>query len=120
MIGKIFHYINGKFDVHQRVYIISKFSNMLNARFFYYYFSKYFFDRVMSMSAKNTVDSIRMSMIAEMLIPLPPIPEQQKIASILSEVDAYVQSNQQYKEKLIKLKKGLMQKLLTGQIRVKI
>ena len=46
--------------------------------------------------------------------------EQQKIASILSEVDAYVQSNQQYKEKLIKLKKGLMQKLLTGQIRVKI
>ena len=45
--------------------------------------------------------------------------EQQKIASILSEVDAYIQSNQQYKEKLIKLKKGLMQKLLTGQIRVK-
>ena len=46
--------------------------------------------------------------------------EQQKIASILSEVDAYIQSNQQYKEKLIKLKKGLMQKLLTGQIRVKL
>ena len=55
-----------------------------------------------------------------MLIPLPPIPEQQKIASILLEIDTYVQSNQQYKEKLIKLKKGLMQKLLTGQIRVKI
>ena len=50
---------------------------------------------------------------------LPDIKEQQKIASILSEVDAYIQSNQQYKEKLIKLKKGLMQKLLTGQIRVK-
>ena len=44
--------------------------------------------------------------------------EQQKIASILSGVDAYIQKNQQYKEKLERLKKGLMQKLLTGKIRV--
>ena len=51
---------------------------------------------------------------------LPPLPEQQKIASILSGVDAYIQKNQQYKEKLEILKKGLMQKLLTGKIRVKI
>ena len=56
---------------------------------------------------------------SKMNVILPPLKEQQKIASILSEVDAYIQSNQQYKEKLIKLKKGLMQKLLTGQIRVK-
>ena len=49
---------------------------------------------------------------------LPPLSEQQKIASILSGVDAYIQKNQQYKEKLEKLKKGLMQKLLTGKIRV--
>ena len=46
--------------------------------------------------------------------------EQQKIASILSRVDAYIQKNQQYKETLKHLKKGLMQKLLTGQIRVNI
>ena len=46
--------------------------------------------------------------------------EQQKIASILSGIDAYIQKNQQYKERLEKLKKGLMQKLLTGQIRVKV
>ena len=50
----------------------------------------------------------------------PPLPEQQKIASILSRVDAYIQKNQQYKETLKHLKKGLMQKLLTGQIRVNI
>ena len=53
-------------------------------------------------------------------IPLPSFTEQQKIASILSGVDAYIQKNQQYKERLEKLKKGLMQKLLTGQIRVKV
>ena len=42
------------------------------------------------------------------------------LASTLSGVDAYIQKNQQYKERLEKLKKGLMQKLLTGQIRVKV
>ena len=52
--------------------------------------------------------------------PIPQLPEQTKIASILSGVDAYIQKNQQYKERLEKLKKGLMQKLLTGQIRVKV
>ena len=48
------------------------------------------------------------------------IQEQQKIASILSSADAYIQKNQEYKKKIGLLKKGLMQKLLTGQIRVKV
>jgi len=46
--------------------------------------------------------------------------EQTQIASILSGVDAYIQKNQKYEQKLEHLKKGLMQKLLTGQIRVKL
>src|SRR3989338_984802 len=38
--GKVFHYINGKFDFHQRVYKISNFSDRLDGYFFYLYFSK--------------------------------------------------------------------------------
>ena len=49
----------------------------------------------------------------------PPINEQQKIASILSNVDYQIQKQQEYRSKLETLKKGLMQKLLTGRIRVK-
>ena len=48
------------------------------------------------------------------------IVEQQKIASILSGVDASIVSQTQYKEKLERLKKSLMQKLLTGQVRVTV
>lgn len=51
---------------------------------------------------------------------LPPLPEQQKIASILSNIDYQIQSQTQYKEKLERLRKSLMQKLLTGEVRVKI
>ena len=49
---------------------------------------------------------------------LPPLPEQQKIASILSNIDAQIDSQTQYKDKLERLKKSLMQKLLTGEVRV--
>ena len=49
---------------------------------------------------------------------LPPLPEQQQIASILSNIDSKITSQEQYKEKLEKLKKSLMQKLLTGEVRV--
>ena len=115
-IGEIFHYINGRFDFHQRVYKISDFKTSLDGHFFYYYFSTYFLNRAKSMTAKNTVDSIRMGMIAEMLIPLPPLPEQQKIASILSNVDALIESTQNVIEKTERLKKGLMQQLLTKVI----
>jgi type I restriction enzyme, S subunit len=49
---------------------------------------------------------------------LPPIHEQQKIASILFEVDKKIDDFKSRKTKLNSLKQGLMQKLLTGQIRV--
>ena len=115
-IGEIFHYVNGKFDFHQRVYKISNFDQLLDGYFFYLYFSTFFLHRAKSMTAKNTVDSVRMNMITEMLIPLPPILEQRKIASILSEVDALIESTQKVIEKTKRLKKGLMQKLLTKGI----
>ena len=37
--GKVFHYINGRFDVHQRVYRISQFDEGVDGYFFYLYFS---------------------------------------------------------------------------------
>jgi type I restriction enzyme S subunit len=46
--------------------------------------------------------------------------EQEKISSVLSRVDSQIKSQQIYKSYLETLKKGLMQKLLIGQIRVKV
>jgi type I restriction enzyme, S subunit len=51
---------------------------------------------------------------------LPLLPEQQQIASILSNIDTQIQKEKLHKSNLERLKKGLMQKLLTGQIRVKV
>ena len=115
-VGKIYHYLDCKFDYHQRVYNIHNFSKNLNGKFFYYFFSNHFYQRVMRLSAKNSVDSVRRNMISEMEIPLPPLPEQQKIAEILSTVDTKIEVIDQQISKTQELKKGLMQRLLTKGI----
>ncbi|WP_139376967.1 MULTISPECIES: restriction endonuclease subunit S [unclassified Lysinibacillus] len=58
--------------------------------------------------------------IRKFKIALPSIEEQKKIAEILSTVDAEIDNYEQEKAKYEELKKGLMQQLLTGKIRVKV
>ncbi len=112
-VGKIFHYARGKFDFHQRVYCIYNF-NKVDGKYFYLQFSSRFFDRVMSMTAKSSVDSVRMEMIADMKIPLPPtLTEQKAIARVLSDTDALIQALEKKIAKKKLIKKGVMQKLLT-------
>jgi type I restriction enzyme S subunit len=54
----------------------------------------------------------------EFQIPLPPLPEQHHIAEILTTIDTYIEKEQTYLNKLQQIKKGLMQDLLTGKVRV--
>lgn len=49
---------------------------------------------------------------------VPPFPEQKKIAEILSSVDNKLLISKQLKQKLLRLKKGLMQDLLSGRVSV--
>jgi type I restriction enzyme S subunit len=117
--GKVVHYINGKFDFHQRVYRISNFSERVDGYFFYLYFSTAFLRRIMSMTAKSSVDSVRMEMIADMLVPLPKKNEQIAIAQVLSNMSLELEALEQKRDKYRKLKVGMMQQLLTGRIRLK-
>ncbi len=109
-IGKVFHYVNGKFDLHQRCYMMSNF-NGVDARYFYYYFSANFYERAMRLTAKATVDSVRLEMIADMPIYLPSITEQQKIADCLSTIDTLIAAQEQMVAALKERKRGLMQQL---------
>jgi type I restriction enzyme S subunit len=117
--GKIFHYVIGRFDVHQRVYRISGFNDCVSGYFFYLNFSSRFYDRIMQLTAKSSVDSVRREMIARMLIPLPPTKtEQEAIASILRDMDAEIAALEAKLAKARQIKQGMMQELLTGRIRL--
>jgi len=117
--GKVFHYVNGKFDAHQRVYRISDFSERINGYFFFLYFSCNFYNRIMQMTAKSSVDSVRREMIANMLIPIPPTKaEQGAIAEIIRDAEAEIDGLEAKLGKARKIKQGMMQELLTGRIRL--
>lgn len=116
--GKIFHYIDGKFDYHQRVYNMHSFNEEVDAFYFYKFFSENFYDRIMQMTAKSSVDSVRREMIADMKVVLPPLLEQKAIAKALSDVDELIAGLEALIAKKRDLKTATMQQVLTGKTRL--
>lgn len=109
--GKVFHYVNGKYDLHQRVYRMFDFSEEIAAKYFYYYFSNHFYDRVMAMTAKTSVDSVRYEMIADMDIALPKVQEQMAISDYFDHLDHLLTLHQRELERLQNIKKACLEKM---------
>ena len=112
-VGKVFHYSTGKIGVHQRVYILSNFT--CDSKYLFHYFSSRFYGRVKRMSAKNSVDSVRMEMIADMPIYLASKDEQLKIGNLLSLLDERIETQKKIIEDLKKLKDAISCKNLFDQ-----
>ena len=72
------------------------------------------------LSGRTTAPSIKKSTIQRVSIPLPPFPEQKRIAEILMTVDRKLELLRQKKVHLERIKKGLMNDLLTGKKRLKV
>lgn len=66
-----------------------------------------------------TINSINNNDLKKFIFPLPPLPEQQKIAEILTCWDETIEKQSQLIEKLETRKRGIMQQLLTGKKRLK-
>ncbi|MCS2582466.1 restriction endonuclease subunit S [Bacteroides sp. BFG-551] len=118
-IGSIYHYINGKFDYHQRVYKISDFPKNIYAKYIYFYMKQNFGDYATNLSVKATVDSLRLSAFSNFVLYMPPSKaEQIAIATILSDMDAEIEALEMKRAKYEQVKQGMMQQLLTGKIRL--
>ncbi len=118
-IGNIFHYINGRFDVHQRVYAITQFTGGVSGRYVFAYMAKNFGYHAMENSVKATVDSLRLPTFHNFKIWMPQIVEEQTaITTILSDMDAEIAALETKLDKTRSLKQGMMHNLLTGRIRL--
>ena len=111
-IGEIFHYINGKYALHQRVYRINFHDERVNVRFVYYFMYSNFKRFIMKKAVSATVTSIRKPMIEKFEIPLPPIEVQTEIVRILdkfteleaeleAELDCRKRQYEYYRDKLL-------------------
>jgi len=86
-LGEIFHYVNGKFDCHQRVYKISGFYGVA-AKFVLYAMQHSFKHHALENTSKATVDSIRLSTLTEYSFFLPKEQkEQSDVACLFTKLD---------------------------------
>ncbi|WP_300179347.1 restriction endonuclease subunit S [uncultured Aliivibrio sp.] len=74
--------------------------------------------QVESLVRKGTVANLPGSDVMSLVLKLPPLPEQQKIAAILTSVDEVIEKTQAQINKLKDLKTGMMQELLTRGVGV--
>lgn len=73
-----------------------------------------------SLAMGSGVKNLKRESVSSIEIKFPEIEKQNKILTILSTADEKISINKRFKEKLIILKKGLMQDLLSGNVRVNI
>ena len=90
------------------------------------YFARFYFrsfqmrDKISRLAQGSTRFNLSKNEIMKLKIKLPSLPEQQKIAEVLSLSDDEINLLKNELEELKLQKKALMQKLLTGQVRVKV
>jgi type I restriction enzyme S subunit len=94
--------VNDKFDVNYVFQTLSAFNKRIKND---------------TVKVGTTVESIDFNALKKLCIPIPPLPEQRKIAEILSTWDEAIAKTAQLVEALRYRKKGLMQRLFTGQVR---
>jgi type I restriction enzyme S subunit len=120
-IGSIFHYINGKFEVHQRVYMISNFADNTSGRFIFYYMRQFFGVHAMANSVKATVDSLRLPTFKSFTLFMPStLEEQRAITQVLSDADDEIDLLNRRLAKATAVKQGMMQELLAGRTRLPV
>ena len=117
-IGSIFHYIDGKFEVHQRVYKISEFSLEANGKFLFHYMRHFFGAHARENSVKATVDSLRLPTFKNFGVGLPEMVEQKAIVAALDDAQSELDSLQNRIGKARSVKTGMMQELLDGRTRL--
>ena len=100
-LGEIFHYINGKFDYHQRVYKISDFVDV-DAKFVMYSMMYGFKKRALENTAKATVDSIRLPTLTEFKFRVPCRDEQYQINVFFSRLDNLITLHQRESPHMMK------------------
>lgn len=81
-----------------------------------YWFLASIKSKLKNMAQGSTIKGILKDDLARIDAPLPPLPEQQRIAEILSTADDAIQKSDEILAKTERLKKGMMQKLLTHGI----
>lgn len=112
-VGKIFHYISGKYALHQRAYRIHIIDDRIMSEFFFHYMKATFFEYIQKTAVNSSVTSVRRPMLNKYPVPVPPLEVQREIVRILdnftsltAELQAELQARKKqyeyYRDELLK------------------
>ena len=96
-IGDIFHYIDGKYALHQRAYRICVFCKKIDTKFLYYIMCCHFKKYILAKSVGATATSIRKPMLEKFKLPVPPMEVQREIVRIM---DSFTSLTEEFMAKL--------------------
>ncbi len=77
-------------------------------------------EQIQVRATKTSQPKLALARIKDIIIPLPPLPIQQKIAEILKAVDEKIQAEENKKKALESLFKSMLHNLMTGKLRVNL
>ena len=87
--------------------------------FLYYFIQSYKFDHIANISCGTKMPRADWSYMSEINFIIPPLEEQKHIAEVLSLCDEVIENLTELIEKKEQYKKGVMQRLLSGEVRFK-
>ena len=106
-----------KFTLQRSVAVIRLDAKTIHPELCYQYLRGDDFQRQLSLRSNSTAQAgVYLGELARISVPIPPLPEQKKIASILTSVDEVIENTQKQIDKLQDLKKATMNELLTKGI----
>lgn len=119
--GRVFHHAFGKYAIHQRVYCFHDFTRVL-PDYFCYFMENRFSHEMDKGSAKSTVPSVRLPMLLNFKICIPPMSEQESIVNYINDVcgsiDSIINEKLSLVNDLESYKKSLIFETVTGKRKV--
>jgi type I restriction enzyme, S subunit len=114
-VGKVFHYHNGPFDFHQRVYMLNRFREV-SGPFLFHYLRENFYKVALEGGAKSTVDSLRRPLFTNFSVSVPPAEEQRSIVDIVERESAKIDELVAEQRRLIELLKEKRQAVISNAV----
>jgi len=105
--------------IHDGWLTIQNYAVSFDKEYLYYLLgSDEIFKQYVQMAAGSSVQNLNKEKVSDLQLKVPPLPEQQRIAKALSDVDALIFTTEKLLQKKRNIKQGTMQELLTGKKRL--
>ena len=118
-VGKVYHYVEGRYALHQRAYRIHINTPEVMPKYYFHYMKAKFLPYIQKTMFQGSVASIRRPMLNAFPVPVPPLDVQNRIVNVLdnfekicsdlniglpAEIEARKKQYEYYRDKLLSFK----------------